>query len=335
MNKRIEYLDVAKGIAIICIIIGHLGSSQINRVVFTFHVPLFYIITGYFINTKYSIKEFIKRKFKRLVIPYLITSMVIVLISYILSNNLYDVKRWVMASIYGAGDNHNFLGYSFQSIGAIWFLLSCFFGSIILRILLNTKKSIRIISVTVLFIVGYFSAKIVWLPLSIQAGFCAVLFMYIGYLVNTYFDRYRDIYLKHKKIIIICSCIIWIQFIYNFKSFWLVHCDIGRGIIDIIGCLCACYIVVLISRIIKIKTRVLSKILKFIGRSSLLILCIHVIELDLIPWIIIIVNLIKITTINYRVELLLYQKLIVLIAIAKLLLDIGLAYVLSKCKSIK
>ena len=59
MKKRIEFIDIAKGIAIICIILGHLGSNQINRIVFTFHVPIFFIITGYFTNRIYNNKEFI------------------------------------------------------------------------------------------------------------------------------------------------------------------------------------------------------------------------------------------------------------------------------------
>ena len=47
-KTRIRFIDTARGIAIICIILGHLGSASINRVVYTFHIPLFFLITGYF-----------------------------------------------------------------------------------------------------------------------------------------------------------------------------------------------------------------------------------------------------------------------------------------------
>ena len=47
MTKRLTYIDIARGIAIICIVLGHLGNNTINRVVFTFHVPIFFFITGY------------------------------------------------------------------------------------------------------------------------------------------------------------------------------------------------------------------------------------------------------------------------------------------------
>lgn len=39
----------------------------------------------------------------------------------------------------------------------------------------------------------------------------------------------------------------WIAFIKNFQSFWLVNGDMGRGIVDIIGCMCACIIVICIT----------------------------------------------------------------------------------------
>ena len=51
-STRLQYIDIAKGIAMICIILGHLGNASINRIVFTFHVPIFFFITGYFTNKK-------------------------------------------------------------------------------------------------------------------------------------------------------------------------------------------------------------------------------------------------------------------------------------------
>lgn len=58
-HKRIVSIDIARGIAILCIILGHLGIRQINRIVFTFHVPIFFFITGYFIHPGISGKLFL------------------------------------------------------------------------------------------------------------------------------------------------------------------------------------------------------------------------------------------------------------------------------------
>lgn len=79
-NARMQFIDIAKGIAIICIILGHIGNPTINRIVFTFHVPIFFLITGYFINTKREMLDFIKIKFRTLIVPYIVTCIVIVII---------------------------------------------------------------------------------------------------------------------------------------------------------------------------------------------------------------------------------------------------------------
>lgn len=38
----------------LCIIAGHFGIVSAERFVFTFHVPLFFLLSGYFLSTKVS-----------------------------------------------------------------------------------------------------------------------------------------------------------------------------------------------------------------------------------------------------------------------------------------
>lgn len=49
-SKRVSYIDVARGITMLCIIAGHMDIWIITRVVFTFHVPFFFILSGYFFH---------------------------------------------------------------------------------------------------------------------------------------------------------------------------------------------------------------------------------------------------------------------------------------------
>lgn len=63
-EKRLRALDIAKGIAIILVVIGHAvpdatthmgiqseGLAILNRLIYSFHMPLFFLISGYFVNT--------------------------------------------------------------------------------------------------------------------------------------------------------------------------------------------------------------------------------------------------------------------------------------------
>lgn len=291
MTKRIDSIDVARGIAIICIILGHLGIYNINRVVFTFHVPIFFLISGYFINDKQNVISFIKKRFRTLIVPYYFTCLVMIIVATIMSwyyngttTIIQTIKDWLIASLYGAGDAHTFLNYNIKAIGAIWFLWASFWGSVFLRISLKFNSMIRCIFVFILFILGVHFRNLIWLPFSIQPGCCALFYMYIGYSFRKQKANIINFSNEFKLLLIISSFIIVAAFIKNYETFWLVNASIGRGIIDVIGSLCACLIILLISNWISNNLRYLNTGLKFLGKYSLFMLCIHIIELNTFRW---------------------------------------------------
>ena len=64
-----QCVDIAKGIGMLCIIAGHLGRPEIGHVVFTFHVPLFFLIGGYFFRVAPGVVGMAKSA-RRLLVPY-------------------------------------------------------------------------------------------------------------------------------------------------------------------------------------------------------------------------------------------------------------------------
>lgn len=289
-KERIQYIDIAKGIAILCIILGHLNSLRIARVVFTFHVPIFFFITGYFTNDRLPVKAFIKRKARMLLVPYVFTCLVIILLAALEYGLFFGAGaawkaalEWSYAAAYGAGDSYTSPFY-IKSIGAIWFLWALFWGSIFLRASLALRKEQRILAVVALFFLGYASRALFWFPFSIQAGCCATLFLYIGWLVKKGEGWLKGAPGEVKTAIAVFALITWLSFMKDFQSFWLVHCDIGRGIIDIFGCLCGSGIVLLVSWYIDRHFPVVAGMLRAAGRYSLLVLGLHIMELNTFPW---------------------------------------------------
>lgn len=66
MQKRIDWIDIAKGIGIISVILGHLRTPlYISEMIFSFHMPLFFVISGYFYKER-KLKNFIFLKYKSL-----------------------------------------------------------------------------------------------------------------------------------------------------------------------------------------------------------------------------------------------------------------------------
>ena len=148
------------------------------------------------------------------------------------------------------------------------------------------------------------------------------MFIYMGYLWRGAKTKISELPKEVKIFSVLFALLTWISFIKNFQLFWLVHCDIGRGIIDIFGCICACVIVILISKIIECRTKYIGGSLAYLGRYSLLILCVHIVELDLLPWW-------QITE-KYVVNGMSANIQLILIIAGKVLLDLGGAFVLSK-----
>lgn len=52
-KSRIEYIDIAKGIGILLMVIGHMVSIfPIRQFIFQFHMPMFLIFSGFLFNDK-------------------------------------------------------------------------------------------------------------------------------------------------------------------------------------------------------------------------------------------------------------------------------------------
>lgn len=73
MNKRIEWLDISKFIAITIMVLGHLGlPKSISHLIHIFHMPIFFMISGLCFNAeKYNrFSLFLKSRVITLLIPY-------------------------------------------------------------------------------------------------------------------------------------------------------------------------------------------------------------------------------------------------------------------------
>ena len=77
-TDRVNYIDLAKGLGMLTIIWGHIHSGLSNTIVYAFHIPLFFFLSGLvFSPGRYdNFGVFLKRRWKGLLFPYLIFSFV-------------------------------------------------------------------------------------------------------------------------------------------------------------------------------------------------------------------------------------------------------------------
>ena len=108
MSKRIEYLDIAKGIGILLVVLGHndfeVISVFVQRLIYSFHMPLFFFLSGYFLNAAIPFFEFVKKRFNSLLKPYLFTIFLIYFTSVSFEKMGFNTAiQRTIKSLYGSG----------------------------------------------------------------------------------------------------------------------------------------------------------------------------------------------------------------------------------------
>ena len=78
-GKRLEVFDIAKGIGIILMVLGHCCGIRLYNWIYCFHMPLFFIMSGmFFVPEKYSFRVFLQKRIRQLIVPLIIFLLVIV-----------------------------------------------------------------------------------------------------------------------------------------------------------------------------------------------------------------------------------------------------------------
>lgn len=87
-NQRIQYIDIAKGIGILLVVIGHCINSLsfLGKWIWSFHMPLFFVISGLCFNPSKNtlFVPFFLKKTRTLLLPLVIFSILMVAIKSVI-----------------------------------------------------------------------------------------------------------------------------------------------------------------------------------------------------------------------------------------------------------
>jgi len=123
MSQRIAYIDVAKGIGILLVVLAHNGlqliSPSLHLFITAFHMPLFFFLSGIFFKTELGFLQLLKRRFESLLLPYFFAIFLIYFFAVFLGNMGIPVA-WgrIIKAFYGNG--------YFLDWVAMWFLPALF-----------------------------------------------------------------------------------------------------------------------------------------------------------------------------------------------------------------
>lgn len=202
-QKRIEFIDLAKGICIILVVIGHCGAPLNIPGLEIVRMPLYFILSGLFFKDYGGGHNFFIRKTNKILIPfiffYLIGCIAYYIIKFAAPNMLITDAR----GIFDVFNNRQFFN------GPIWFLLCLFWCNIIFcQITIHIKEEwLRIMTVIAMGALGLFLGKRgLFIPMFIDVALTALPFFAFGYYLKKSDILYPN---KYDKYNILFAFVFW------------------------------------------------------------------------------------------------------------------------------
>lgn len=194
MKQRLEYIDLAKGFAMLMVVYIHISinyadnpfaDSWVRRMMGSMFMPIFFIMSGFFFSVKQPFRDWVKKKTKRLIVPFL----VFYLLTYLMNCVLCGLLHVQTKNEFHYGDLFQVFFRDVFANNVIWFLLALFWSSVILYVIAKNCRS-RIWQTLLVVILGG-GGKILGdyelnIQLYIDTALTALPFVYIGYLVKEY-----------------------------------------------------------------------------------------------------------------------------------------------------
>ena len=182
-GNRIPYFDLAKGVCILLVIWFHLGvHTPFDPYLNAIRMPLYVFLSGLFFKTYGGILQLIRKKTKRLLIPffffYLTTSVLLPILAHnLLGINFETGQDWRLL--------YAFLTYhDFPNI-PLWFLWGLFMLNVAFYVLQRFIKSDILLGLSCL-VLGIVLGNLLSLPASISKAFGYFFYFYLGYMATRY-----------------------------------------------------------------------------------------------------------------------------------------------------
>lgn len=201
MKKRIEWIDILRAISMFIVILGHTAiKDEYQKIIYSFHMPLFFFISGLVFNPHKNLtnKQFVKKKFKAYIIPYFWMN-IITLPLWIINFKMYrHAEPKLIDLIFGALYSNNEVITA--TTNAAWFLTTMFLVDICFRFIYmkfyNRPKKLFVIIIllsSLSFIENILFPNFYW-PWHLEVVPVGVSLYYVGYLFKLFYDKYQRLF---------------------------------------------------------------------------------------------------------------------------------------------
>ncbi len=295
-KKRVGWIDIAKAIAILCIVFGHSmnGTNKIETIsvaiIYTFHVPVFFLLSS--ITCRYStdfksFKQNTLKAMKHLLVPaYLIYLVAIIYSIYLDPNKFYSFQFWkeyILGAVYYTSIPVEYMGLQMPAIFASWFFIALFLSRVIFDYLqMIIPKAMLFPIVLLTSCIGVALGKHEIFILSFDIALAVLPFIYLGYIWKN-LEKHNISSLSKVIGVVICF-FIWIIFsLFTYKDILNI---VGRRYplypLCIIAALAGSYSIIVIAKQLE-KAKIFLPF-QFLGRYCIYFYSIHCIDNIWIDW---------------------------------------------------
>ncbi len=286
MNIRLLYVDVAKGIGILLVVVGHLSwgchTREVHSVINIFHMPFWFFVSAFFFkgSTWY---ELLTKKVSRLVIPYFFYGLFAFVLYYKItppSHILTGLKEQMVHFCIGMRSN----GYMFSS--TLWFLSSLFGVYVISNLFtrITDKKyanTIKFLLILTLFNVGMLSDYYdIILPLNLDVSIYMLPYFFLGYYSKDTVSKIPKVNNRFFLMLTLSAIVFFFYYICIERRYIsdvnIYACKFGVYPFNYISAFGGIMILLLLSQFIsRYENSYMSKILSWLGKNSIIIFIVH------------------------------------------------------------
>jgi fucose 4-O-acetylase-like acetyltransferase len=278
MKDRDIQIDIIKGIAISLVVIGHIVPGITGQVIFLFHMPLFFMVSGYFQKIERQEIKFLKKRIISLLIPYVsylfvfgVPSIIKELIKNPSEAAILSSLRYITKLTYGG----QVLTGTF---GIFWFVSCLFFTQQLFNFIgvrINNER--KLLSISIVFYLISFLNQIYFknliFPLGVNVVLCSFLFYSVGSIYGNYIFKHQG------RLAILLSAIISIFSLLLLVSgfnlgFNMKYTYYGYFIISPLAAISMSKILAYFANFIK-ENKLLSLTFSFLSQASITIMFCH------------------------------------------------------------
>lgn len=282
--RRSTFIDIAKGIGIILVVLGHLDTNgQISReMIYSFHMPLFFLLSGIFASTNMDFKLYLKKSLKTLYLPYFIfiaaDTILFTGIRLITHQSVFDFIR---------SNTMALIGFDFMAKNRpLWFLLALFIIRMVYYFI-NKNRIVKYLSGFLCVCFVFLCSGDIVAPLSNCVFFMAIpglAFYILGNILGAHILHMEERLDKNirnplESYFVSVLCVIGLFVLLLFSAHANGNIDMtyyryGNAALYLINAVIGSFMVLLLALLLS-KIRGISKLLAFYGQNSIIALVCH------------------------------------------------------------